>query len=97
MALSPMLSTLYVLCSSGVFMKLELYDAQWNSDKFSELEFRNRIASWPLKQIMAKISAEIKRATESAEGCVKDFIFGSKRQPEREIEKLALDSAKEYH
>lgn len=25
-----------------VFMKLELYDAQWNSDKFSELEFRNR-------------------------------------------------------
>ncbi|CAL9003259.1 unnamed protein product [Prunus brigantina] len=49
MALSPMLSTLYVLffslCSGllvGVFMKLELYDAQWNSDKFSELEFRNR-------------------------------------------------------
>ncbi|PQP91618.1 uncharacterized protein Pyn_23918 [Prunus yedoensis var. nudiflora] len=39
----------------------------------------------------------IKRATESAEGCVKDFIFGSKRQPGREIEKLALNSAKEYH
>ncbi|PQQ21683.1 hypothetical protein Pyn_38234 [Prunus yedoensis var. nudiflora] len=32
--------------------------------------------SWPLKQIMAKISAEIKRATESAESCVKDFVFG---------------------
>ncbi|KAI5345843.1 hypothetical protein L3X38_013720 [Prunus dulcis] len=39
----------------------------------------------------------VKIKRESAEGCVKDFVFGSKRQPEREIEKLALNSAKEYH
>ncbi|CAL9006484.1 unnamed protein product, partial [Prunus brigantina] len=58
----------------------------------------------PLRFLLSQTSGssihdalQIKRATESAESCVKDFIFGSKRQPEREIEKLALNSAKEYH
>ncbi|XP_021800829.1 uncharacterized protein LOC110745064 [Prunus avium] len=38
----------------------------------------------------------VKRAIQSAESSVKDFIFGAKRQPEKEIEKLAPNSAKEH-
>ncbi|KAL6277614.1 hypothetical protein ACE6H2_021215 [Prunus campanulata] len=39
----------------------------------------------------------LEKCGESAESCVKDFIFGSKRQPGREIEKLSLNSAEEHH
>ncbi|XP_050386435.1 uncharacterized protein LOC126802774 isoform X2 [Argentina anserina] len=39
----------------------------------------------------------IKRAIKSAEGSVKDFIFGSKTQPpESKVQKLSTNSAKEH-
>ncbi|CAL8998601.1 unnamed protein product [Prunus brigantina] len=79
------------------------------SEEVPDLEHRkisedSQAKAHPLRFLLSQTSGssihdalQIKRAAESAEGCVKDFIFGSKRQPEREIEKLALNRAKEYH